>query len=76
MKKRMLMVLAAGMTVAMVACGTETPAGEPVVTEAATPTEEAAPTEAEAEPTEAEAEPTEAEAEPTEAEAITTAKTV
>ena len=69
MKKRMFMVLAAGMTVAMVACGTETPAGEPapVAAEAAEPTEEAAPTEAE--PTEAEAEPTEAEAEPTEAEA-------
>ena len=69
MKKRMFMVLAAGMTVAMVACGTETPAGEPapVAAEAAEPTEEAAPTEAE--PTKAEAEPTEAEAEPTEAEA-------
>ena len=67
MKKRMFMVLAAGMTVAMVACGTETPAGEPApaATEAAAPTEAAEPTEAEAAPTEAE--PTEAE--PTETEA-------
>ncbi len=72
MKKRMAMVMALGMTVALAACGTEAPAQ---TTDAAAPTEAevaAEPTEAEAEPTEAEAEPTEAEAEPTEAEAEAT----
>lgn len=68
MKKRMAMVMALGMTVALAACGPESTTTAPAEPTEAAPVE-AEPTEAEAEPTEAEAEPTEAEAEPTEAEA-------